>query len=247
MGSDSAENTYSSIHELWEAFPKEEWYRTAEEWYQDNCPETLDGVLGGFGSISPRDLEGSKQFLEDLSVIRPAFDVADGDVAELGAGIGRVSKCLLIPLGAKQCDLVESSARLVAAAPGYIGDEYANKCRFYCAKLQEWVPPPSTKYRIIWIQWVLCYLQDDDVVALLKRCADSLDEDGVIILKENVCDEHFVVDVEDASIARSLQYIMLLLRESGLSVVLKSQQDKFPAELELYPVPMLAVERLLPK
>jgi protein N-terminal methyltransferase len=133
-------------------------------------------------------------------------------------------------------------ARLIAAAPDYLGDS-ANqcKCRYFCLGLQEWYPSAST-FSMIWIQWVFCYLTDEDAVAFLKRCAKSLVEGGVIVLKENTCDkdDDFIVDMDDASVTRSVPYLIQLAEKAGLRLRLQTLQDDFPDEI--YPVPMLALE-----
>jgi protein N-terminal methyltransferase len=254
-GSDTDGRTYSSIDDMWKEQDRSEWYQRAADYYEEHCPPTLDGVLGGFASISDVDLQGSKQFIQTLIEEQLLHVVQQQEapivVCECGAGIGRVSKHLLLPMeGVKRCDLVESSARLLSAAPDYLGEEAAAKCRFYCIGLQEWEPPPNT-YSIIWIQWVLCYLTDADVVSFLRKCAESLIHDnndegggggGLIVLKENTCmTEAFVVDNDDASVTRSLPFLRSLIQEAGLNILLERMQDDFPADL--FPVPMLAIGR----
>lgn len=60
-------------------------------------------------------------------------------------------------------------------------------------------------------------------------------------LEENTCeDEAFVVDVEDASLTRSLPYWRDLIFQAGLRVVKESWQDDFPDDI--FPVPMLALQ-----
>ena len=121
-------------------------------------------------------------------------------------GIGRVSKGLLLPLGLTQCDLVEPSPRLISAATEYLGDDAA-KCRYFCKGLQDFTPIEQS-YDIIWMQWMIGYLTDDDLVAFLKRCAVGLRRGGVVVIKDNTCEqEAFIVDRDDASSTRSLPYI----------------------------------------
>ena len=42
-------------------------------------------------------------------------------------------------------------------------------------------------YDVIWVQWVVGHLTDDDFVAFFQRCRKGLKPDGVIVLKENTC------------------------------------------------------------
>lgn len=94
---------------------------------------------------------------------------------------------------------------------------------------------------LVWFQWCAIYLTDADIVALLKRCKKSLVPGGLIVLKENTCEnEAFVLDVEDASLTRSLPYWRRLIQQAGLCVVLEGHQDNFPDDI--FPVPMLALQ-----
>jgi hypothetical protein len=134
-------------------------------------------------------------------------------------------------------DLIESSSRLLLAAPDYIGSR-SSQSRFFCQDLQDWQPPVN-KYSLIWIQWVLCYLTDEDVVTFLQRCSYSLIKRVWIVLKENTCDDQaLLVDTEDASITRSLPYWLDLIAKSALHVHHLQWQDNFPEDI--FPVPMLA-------
>ena len=242
-GTDSDGGTYDSAEVMWQvegvsANDKSDWYDRASQYYEENCPETIDGVLGGFANISDLDLEGSRGFIKQLEKLRPGWTWSAGAAAECGAGIGRVSKGLLLPLGVPRCDLVESSARLLSAAPDYIGPG-ASRCRFYCQGLQNWTPAKNT-YSIIWIQWVFCYLPDDDAVSFLQRCKEGLVDGGVICLKENTCsDTDFVLDRDDASVTRSVPYLLHLANQAGLQVLLQQNQTNFPEEI--FPVPMIAL------
>jgi galactose mutarotase-like enzyme len=244
-GSDTEGKKFASIEDMWNDQNLSTWYTRASDWYEENCSTTIDGVLGGIGHISDVDLNGSRDFLLKILKLSPLKDSKSKDdgktlACECGAGIGRVTKGLLLDF-ADRCDLVESSSRLLSAAPDHVGDNQSHKCRFFCSVLQDWQPEVN-KYSIIWIQWTLCYLTDYDIVQFLIRCSKSLVDSGWIILKENTCaDEAFVVDVADASITRSLEYWLDLIAKSGLQLKHMTTQDDFPDDI--YPVPMLALQR----
>ena len=164
LGKDSAGGKYPTIWEMWlsqgvvSSGTNEEWYERDANYYKENCPETIDGILGGFASITDVDFVGSKRFLDSLQGTKhPLLKWSNGSTAKCGAGIGRVSKGLLLKLNVKQCDLIESSEGLLMASPDYIGDPDVSKCRFFCEGLQHWTPRKGS-YTIIRIQWVLCYL-----------------------------------------------------------------------------------------
>jgi protein N-terminal methyltransferase len=40
----------------------------------------------------------------------------------------------------------------------------------FCLGLHEFIPTDNLKYDVIWIQWVLGYLTDKDLVGFLKKC-----------------------------------------------------------------------------
>ena len=249
--------TYSSVEELWEDQGVSDdcsaaWYRRAAAYYDDSCPPTIDGVLGGFASISGLDLEGSLHFVTDLVQVRPEAigwltPLKGGScrACECGAGLGRITKGLLLSSalpGLTHCDLVEVSESLLCAAPEYLGDSISSKCRFFCVGLQDWEPAAST-YSLIWIQWVLSYLTDRDIVEFLGRCGQALQPGGLIVLKENMCEaSDFELDAEDASVTRSPRYWQYLIRRAGFRVAYQSNQQGLP--VELYPVHMLALELL---
>lgn len=227
---------------------RQRWYKTGLNYWEDEdtCPATVNGMLGGFASISKRDLEGSAQFITYIkSNIRSALKLTSDDNAggptcacECGAGIGRVSKGLLLPLGISQCDLVEPSPRLISSAPDYLG-ECASKCRFFCTGLQDF-QPKADSYDIIWMQWMIGYLTDDDLVEFLKRCVTALRKGGIVVVKDNTCEkEAFVVDRADASTTRSLPYIIAIAELAGLRVVYQRYQEGFPTDI--FPVPMIAL------
>jgi len=250
-GTDSEDRMYDSITGLWSyelddakkgkksADPGQlAWYSDAFDYWEseENCPVTDDGVLGGYGVLTPMDTRDSNAFLDRLSSMRPVlkFD----RVADCGAGIGRVTKNLLLP----RCgvvDLVEQSPRLIQAAPGYCGELGKGRLNLVTLGLQDFSPAPAT-YDIIWIQWVIGHLHDLDFISFFQRCAAGLKPGGVIILKDNcVADYTFVVDKSDSSVSRHRDYIHLLFQLSGVKVLLEDAQKDFPQEL--YPVRMFAV------
>ncbi len=227
---------------------RQQWYKIGLGYWdnEETCPATVDGMLGGFARISKCDLNGSADFIRYIkSSIRTSLKLKrdeNSDVptcaCECGAGIGRVSKGLLLPLGISQCDLVEPSPRLISSAPEYLGDS-ASKCRFFCTGIQDF-QPKADSYDIIWMQWMIGYLTDDDLVEFLKRCVTALREGGIVVVKDNTCSqEAFVVDRDDASTTRSLSYIIAIAELAGLHVVHQKFQEGFPEDI--FPVPMIAL------
>ncbi|KAL3764314.1 hypothetical protein ACHAWU_004126 [Discostella pseudostelligera] len=102
--------------------------------------------------------------------------------------------------------------------------------------------PNEQYYDVIWIQWVIGYLTDDDLISFLKRCAIALRHGGVVVIKDNTCEEEaFIVDRDDASSTRSYPYILATAELAGLRVLYQRFQEDFPSGI--FPVPMIALER----
>lgn len=142
-------------------------FYSAGKEYWANVPATLDGMLGGFAFISHADIKGSKQFLKQLfhSKHPPGREYA----LDCGAGIGRVSKFLLTDVFAK-VDLVEQNPDFLEQAKCYLGEKRLTKIgNFYQKGLQDFCPE-KRKYDVIWIQWVLGHLTDDDLIHFLLSC-----------------------------------------------------------------------------
>lgn len=133
--------------------------------YWSKVPATVDGVLGGFGFISDVDIDGSAIFLRSLmeSSAPPSKTMA----LDCGAGIGRITKYLLIP-NFETVDVVEPDEKFIENIRNYIGEESSKVETLYKCCLQDFYP--DKKYDIIWIQWVLGHLGDQELVDFLLRC-----------------------------------------------------------------------------
>jgi protein N-terminal methyltransferase len=96
---------------------------------------------------------------------------------------------------------------------------------------KDFVPEPNT-YDVIWIQWVVGHLHDVDFIDFFKRCLRGLNPHGFVILKDNCSDEWtYVVDKNDSSISRSIEYTKVLFDMAGCEVVHVAKQTGFPPQL----------------
>lgn len=233
-GSDSAGEKYESHLELWSDDQKRAgWYKKAGEYWSSQAA-TVDGVLGGFPETSEPDLRESRQFLDLL--FRSPHPPDRGTVLDCGAGIGRVSKGLLLDRF-DVVDLVEPNARLLEEAKNQVG---LRGDRFIASSLENFEPELG-RYDVIWAQWVLLYLTDADLVAFLQRCKKGLrSENGVIFVKENVViDGPWTVDRDDNSISRSDAMYKEIFRKAGLVLLEERRQAAWPNDL--VPVKMYAL------
>ncbi|XP_053267178.1 N-terminal Xaa-Pro-Lys N-methyltransferase 1 [Pleuronectes platessa] len=210
-------------------------YSNAEGYWRDVSP-TVDGMLGGYGRISNIDINGSKLFLHKF--------LGDGDgktgtgcALDCGAGIGRISKRLLLPLFST-VDLVDVTQEFLDRAKTYLEEDSKRVGHYFCSGLQDFVPERG-RYDVIWIQWVIGHLTDAHLVEFLRRCQGALRPNGLILIKDNMSYEGVVPDEVDSSVCRELPMVRGLVSRAGLRIVHEEQQLDFPKEI--YQVHTLAL------
>ncbi|XP_041828449.1 N-terminal Xaa-Pro-Lys N-methyltransferase 1 isoform X5 [Melanotaenia boesemani] len=210
-------------------------YSNAEDYWKEVSP-TVDGMLGGYGSISSTDINGSKAFLKKF-LGEGEGKTGPGCALDCGAGIGRITKRLLLPLF-KTVDLVDVTQEFLDKAKPYLGEEGKRVGNYFCCGLQDFVPE-SGRYDVIWIQWVIGHLTDDHLVEFLRRCQTALRPNGLIVIKDNVSYEGVVPDEVDSSVCRDLEIVRSLVGRAGLRIIHEEQQMDFPKEI--YQVHTLAL------
>ncbi|XP_068191061.1 N-terminal Xaa-Pro-Lys N-methyltransferase 1 isoform X2 [Antennarius striatus] len=148
---------------------------------------------------------------------------------DCGAGIGRITKRLLLPMFST-VDLVDVTQEFLDKAKAYLGEDGKKVGNYICKGLQDFVPA-SGRYDVIWIQWVIGHLTDNHLVEFLRRCQKALRPNGLIIIKDNVSYEGVVPDEVDSSICRDLEIIHNLVSRAGLHILHEEQQKNFPKEI----------------
>lgn len=133
--------------------------------YWADVPPTLDGVLGGFGFISKADIEGSKLFLKSIFALDNSLQ--SNLALDCGAGIGRITKHLLLP-SFETVDVIEPDEKFINTILDFVGENKGKIGKLYKISLQEF--KPEKKYDVIWNQWVLGYLTNEDLISYLSRC-----------------------------------------------------------------------------
>lgn len=209
-----------------------QFYKKAKNYWSKVSP-TINGVLGGFGHISECDIKGSENFLEKLFQLKKP--PGNTRALDCGAGIGRITKHLLIK-HFQVVDLIDQNPDFVEKAKEYVSSDHLGK--LYCDGLQCF--KPEEKYDVIWCQWVLGHLTDEHFKKFMQNCQESLKENGLIVVKENITSSGEIdVDDEDSSITRCHDLLLKLFEESGLKCILSQPQTSFPKGL--YPVKMFAL------
>ncbi|XP_053984010.1 N-terminal Xaa-Pro-Lys N-methyltransferase 1 [Hylaeus anthracinus] len=211
-------------------------FYTAAANYWDDIPPTVDGMLGGFGFISQTDIKGSTVFLKAL--FESKNPPSKTSALDCGSGIGRITKNLLLNYF-KHVDLVEQNSKFLEAAKTNLKN-YSSRVDYYPIGLQNF-HFTTKKYDVIWCQWVLGHLKEDDLIEFLKKCLSGLRPNGLIIIKENVTSsKNLEVDTKDSSVTRPLSEFYHIFQKSNLICIKEEQQHKFPRGL--YPVYMFALK-----
>eukprot|EP00927_Polykrikos_kofoidii_P067995 TRINITY_DN63407_c0_g1_i1.p1 TRINITY_DN63407_c0_g1~~TRINITY_DN63407_c0_g1_i1.p1 ORF type:complete len:319 (+),score=63.18 TRINITY_DN63407_c0_g1_i1:77-958(+) len=238
-GEDSDGTSYNSVGEMWKkelggSEGREKWYAKAtDHWLEQEA--SVDGVLGGYSETNGPDLRESKRFITLLK--KTPSPPGNGRALDCGAGIGRVTKGLLLDCF-KEVDLVEPCAKLLDVARADLKGLPAGK--FMNASLQDF-DLDEALYDVIWAQWVLLYLTDDDLVRFLRRCQKGLREGGMICVKENVVlTGKWTIDRDDNSIMRTDKHYQEIFQRAGLKIVRDMRQTCWPTDL--YPVKMYALQ-----
>ncbi|KAG7882274.1 hypothetical protein KL925_001585 [Ogataea polymorpha] len=214
--------------------------------YWSGVEPSVDGVLGGFGestSVPKADIVGSMTFIRKL---KSRFSTEPGKISyglDFGAGIGRVTRDFLHKV-CNKVDLLEPVKPFVdqmyrelapLAEQGKIGE-------IYQIPMQEWVPQEHGKYSLLWCQWCCGHLPDDAFLLWLDRCKDALQEDGLLVIKENnVNGDEDVYDPEDSSKTRSDKNFRRLFEKAGWKLIATDLQKGVPKEL--YPIRMYALKK----
>lgn len=249
---------YASINGMWQEELKESrgapgkedenkpktWYAKSEAYWTGQSA-SVNGMLGGLESLHDRDINASVKFINRLPINSKSC------VLDVGAGIGRVSKGLLLPLF-DVVDMLEQNEAYIRESQRYLQDAGGGRIerRLVCG-MQDFRAKGFTardglkwaemegRYDVVWIQWCIIYLTDVDFVSFFSECAKAIRNDGVICVKDNVARRGFVVDKEDSSVMRSDKYLKHLFSQAGLKVVKEGRQVDFPREI--YPVRMYAL------
>ncbi|XP_065051047.1 N-terminal Xaa-Pro-Lys N-methyltransferase 1-like [Rhopilema esculentum] len=214
---------------------RDKWYGDAIEYWKEVSAD-LDGMLGGYEKISPIELDASRKFLAELKK-KSIWTSGCERALDCGAGIGRVAKHLLIPVFNK-VDLLEQNANFLTAANNYLSGNSEKVGNLIPEGIQDF-KPKEKMYDIIWFQWVVGHLTDDDFVTSLQRFKDSLKNGGLICIKDNVAGGEAVFDNNDSSVTRTHEQFVKIFRAAGLTIRLKETQRNLPREL--YKVNMYAL------
>lgn len=198
-------------------------------------------MLGGFGFISHTDIDGSQHFLKTL-FIKLKTPPEKNYALDCGSGIGRITKHLLVK-NFKRVDLVEQNSKFLDTAKDFLSSCSSKIGQYYLKGLQDFCPEEK-KYDVIWCQWVLGHLNDNDLTEFLKKCIIGLNKNGVLIVKENITSSNKIeIDTQDSSITRSYDDLKKIFIKADLVCLKEQKQIHMPQGL--YPIYMFALRSKL--
>lgn len=216
--------------------------------YWSAVPASVDGVLGGFGertSVPKADIVGSNTFLRKL---RTRLDCPTGHeklTLDVGAGIGRITRDFLWKVS-DACDLLEPVKPFVqqmtkelepVRASGKLGD-------IYQIGMQEWSCDENKigRYWLIWCQWCVGQLPDEELVSFWIRCRKALIGNGIgtLIVKENIAPVEDIFDETDSSVTRTDAKFRDLFARAHFKLIATDKQKGLPKGL--YPVRMYCLK-----
>lgn len=206
--------------------------------YWNSVSSDVNGMLGGYPQTSRIDLLGSSNFLTKLRRGKSQYGKQQlsrlSRVADCGAGIGRITKGLLVGVS-KKVDVVEPVKKftdeLVASLETEEDKERIGEV--VNLGLQDWAPEPGA-YDLIWNQWCLGHLTDSQLVAYLRRCKEGLvkEHESWVVVKENLAGGKVdIYDEVDSSVTRTDEKFRKLFKEARLRIVSEDLQRGFPKEL----------------
>ncbi|ORY61623.1 alpha-N-methyltransferase NTM1 [Pseudomassariella vexata] len=214
--------------------------------YWEGVGADVNGMLGGvtsvagFSNISKVDLQGSRSFLAKLGIGSKNGRRIVANALEGGAGIGRVTEGLLADV-AEQMDVIEPVANFTKTLQAKKGVR-----NVFSVGLEDWMPEQGILYDLIWTQWCVGYLNDEQLLQYLERCREVLKPDGgLIIVKENLTTSGVdLFDEADSSVTREDGKFQTIFQQAGLRIVKSEIQKGFPKTFprRLFPVKMYALK-----
>jgi protein N-terminal methyltransferase len=210
--------------------PSDDWFNKSPEYWK--CIEpSVNGMLGGYGSLASVDEKDSLTFLEQNVPSHMRYLALD-----CGAGIGRVSINVLLKIFEK-VSLLECNKDFLDIAQKHIQTNQLFLVHNKTIQQIDPCPEEEGAYNLVWFQWVLCYADDNTLCSILKKAKTFLKKDGYIGIKENICTSEIdAIDEKDHSVIRNDRSFKKVFERSGLKLVSTQLQKNFPKTL--YPVRM---------
>ena len=204
---------------------KQDYYNKRKDHWSSK-EATLAAVLGGYSDTHLPDVKCSNELLSGLIQTN---NLIPGRALDCAAGIGRVTQYVLVNFF-KEIELVEQEEKFVNKAKELLSSN-PKVIGYYNKPLEQFDFNNKTNYYdLIWIQWCLENLEDDDLDSFIKKCYNALNDNGIIIVKENILieddesednnikDNNKVYSKEDISRQREDSSYIELFTKNGFSL-----------------------------
>lgn len=214
--------------------------------YWSSVPASVNGVLGGYGeqtSVPKADIVGSLTFIRKLMSRMPVVEGGKKLTIDMGAGIGRITRDFLWKIS-DECDLLEPVVPFLERMEVELQD-VKNRGKLgdiFPVGMQDWQVPEHKqgKYWLVWCQWCVGQLPDEELVNFWIKCRENLMENGTMIVKENIASVEDIFDETDSSVTRTDAKFRDLFIRAGFKLIASDVQKGLPKEL--FPVRMYCLK-----
>lgn len=218
---------------------KEIWYSKTKEFWEKS-EATISGILEGNDIVHNSDVKTSCELIEGLILTNK---LTPGIVLDCGAGIGRVTSNVLLNYFEK-VDLMEQDEKFCGKCKeNFQGND---KIRHIFQKSFQDFNFSNGKeqllYDVIWIQWCVENIDDDDLHEFLTKCKYSLNKNGLIIVKENIVAKGRMFIQEDYSKVRSDIIFKEVFNKAGFKILKHFHHPNWPKDLMKVSVFVLTIK-----
>ena len=156
---------------------EKDWYKIRKKHWEEK-EATLESVLGGWEDTNLPDIKCSNELLNGLILTKK---LKNNSALDCACGIGRVTQFVLCNFF-NEIDLFEKDEKFVNKTKEIF--KYNKKVKnIFCCGIENF--EFKRKYDLIWIQWTLENLEDNDLIPFLNKCKNNLNDNGIIVIKEN--------------------------------------------------------------
>lgn len=207
---------------------KENWYSKTKAFWEKSEP-TISGILEGNDIVHNSDVKTSSEMLEGMILTNK---INPGIVLDCGAGIGRVTSSVLINYFEK-IDIMEQDEKFCCKCKETFTDNPKIR-NIFQSSIQGFNFKNGNdllKYDVIWIQWCVENIEDDDLLEFLIKCKNALNINGLVIVKENIVAKGKVFIKEDFSKVRSDIIFKKIFTNAGFKICKHFHHPNWPKDL----------------
>ncbi|KAH0570361.1 putative S-adenosylmethionine-dependent methyltransferase [Spironucleus salmonicida] len=203
----------------------QQYYNISKNHYQCNVSPTIDGMLGGLSYVHEPETQWSVKYLKN---ILQHYDIVANLCLDVGAGIGRVTEHVLSKIFIS-VDTVENNQQY-SVIQKCTRQKYIQEAQLFLI---------DQTYDLIWIQWVIGHLTDQDLLQMFKNFAKMT---KYIVIKDNLCTQGFMFDSTDANILRNFHLFEDIVKQAGFIIKESEIPDTWPKNL--YPIQAILLQRM---